>query len=348
MPQLVLSIIVINYNYGHFLREAIDSALAVEWDPKEIIVVDDGSSDNSGAIILSYGDRVVPVFKPNGGHVSAVNQGFARSKGDVIIFLDADDRIHADAARVILKSWEKCITKVQFPVNVISADGRDTGRSQPNFTKIAATEQILQSLAATTTYVSSPQGGNAYARAFLSEIFPLPEECTYPDNLINAVAPLYGGVVTLLTPLVDYRHHGYNSFSAPTLDIEKLVKSIKIDFERLSFLELKAKKCGFRISKNALMNSPYHLAASLAVKKYAPSLSPSEYSAVKIAYLGICASFRYRCIAVGEKVVLIIWFMSLAAAPRWLTTWLILLRYVPGCRPRWASGLIRWLRVRAA
>ncbi|MEO0768308.1 MAG: glycosyltransferase family A protein, partial [Cyanobacteria bacterium J06649_4] len=55
------------------------------------VVVDDGSTDNSRDIISSYGDKIVSVFKPNGGQASSFNAGFAHCRGDIICFLDADD-----------------------------------------------------------------------------------------------------------------------------------------------------------------------------------------------------------------------------------------------------------------
>ena len=60
------SVIVTSYNYGRFLRTAIDSALAQTY-PAEVIVVDDGSTDESRQIIESYGSRIVSLFKSNGG-----------------------------------------------------------------------------------------------------------------------------------------------------------------------------------------------------------------------------------------------------------------------------------------
>lgn len=61
----LVSIIINNYNYGRFLREAIDSALNQTYPHVEVIVVDDGSTDGSQEIITSYGDRVIPVLKEN-------------------------------------------------------------------------------------------------------------------------------------------------------------------------------------------------------------------------------------------------------------------------------------------
>jgi glycosyltransferase involved in cell wall biosynthesis len=89
-PPLV-SILINNYNYGRFLNEAIDSALNQTYSNIEVIVVDDGSTDNSQEIIDSYQDRIVPIIKQNGGQASAFNTGFSASKGEIICFLDADD-----------------------------------------------------------------------------------------------------------------------------------------------------------------------------------------------------------------------------------------------------------------
>ncbi|MBX5445313.1 glycosyltransferase [Sphaerobacter sp.] len=87
----LVSIIIDNYNYGHLIAETIDSALAQTYPNIEVIVVDDGSTDNSREVIARYGDRVIPVFKENGGQCSAFNVGFAASHGDIIALLDSDD-----------------------------------------------------------------------------------------------------------------------------------------------------------------------------------------------------------------------------------------------------------------
>ncbi len=91
MNRPLISIIINNYNYGQFIRRAIDSALNQTYRPIEIIVVDDGSTDNSRAMIEAYGDAIHPVFKANGGQDSSFNVGFASSQGDIVCFLDADD-----------------------------------------------------------------------------------------------------------------------------------------------------------------------------------------------------------------------------------------------------------------
>ncbi|HEY9596457.1 MAG TPA: glycosyltransferase family A protein, partial [Cyanophyceae cyanobacterium] len=87
----LVSILINNYNYEPFLKKAIDSALNQTYSSIEVIVVDDGSTDNSREVISRYGDKIIPVFKENGGQASAFNAGFAASQGDIICFLDSDD-----------------------------------------------------------------------------------------------------------------------------------------------------------------------------------------------------------------------------------------------------------------
>lgn len=80
------------YNHGHFLAEAIESCLAQTLLPTEIIVVDDGSSDNTAEVVRSF-PGIRYVWKKNGGLSSARNAGLQQSKQDFILFLDADDRL---------------------------------------------------------------------------------------------------------------------------------------------------------------------------------------------------------------------------------------------------------------
>ena len=101
-PRPLVSILINNFNYGRFLREAVDSALRQTYTNTEVIVVDDGSTDDSRQIIAGYGSRIVPVLKQNGGQASAFNAGFAVSRGEIICFLDSDDFFAPNKAETIV------------------------------------------------------------------------------------------------------------------------------------------------------------------------------------------------------------------------------------------------------
>lgn len=88
---LKVSVIVPSYNMAAFLPETIESILKQDYQPLEIIVVDDGSTDNTASVVEPYLDRVRYVYQTNGGEASARNTGIKASSGDALMFVDADD-----------------------------------------------------------------------------------------------------------------------------------------------------------------------------------------------------------------------------------------------------------------
>lgn len=91
-----ISVVVPVYNGAKTLKAAVDSLLCQSYADVEILVVNDGSTDATGRILESYGDRIRNIYKPNGGVSSARNRGVAEASGEYLMFADADDICHAD------------------------------------------------------------------------------------------------------------------------------------------------------------------------------------------------------------------------------------------------------------
>lgn len=93
MPELPLvSVVMPAWNAERWVARAVDSALAQDHEPKEVIVVDDGSTDGTPGVLARYGRRIRVVRQPNRGLPAARNAGLHAARGELVAFLDADDR----------------------------------------------------------------------------------------------------------------------------------------------------------------------------------------------------------------------------------------------------------------
>lgn len=100
-----VSVVVPAFNQGDYIAEAIDSALGQTIPPFEVIVVDDGSTDQTAEVCASYGDRISYVHQPNAGAGAARNRGLSMATGDFIAFLDSDDIWPADRLALQLEAF---------------------------------------------------------------------------------------------------------------------------------------------------------------------------------------------------------------------------------------------------
>ncbi len=87
----IISVVIPTYNRAAFICRAVDSALGQTYAPLEVVVVDDGSKDDTREVLRKYGDRIRYVAKENGGVSSARNVGVREATGEYIAFLDSDD-----------------------------------------------------------------------------------------------------------------------------------------------------------------------------------------------------------------------------------------------------------------
>lgn len=97
-----VSVIIPTYNYGRFIANAIESCIDQTHPKVEIIVIDDGSTDDTRSIVDRFGDRVVYHYQINQGVSSARNAGLDRAAGDFVCFLDADDYFVPDAIEAMV------------------------------------------------------------------------------------------------------------------------------------------------------------------------------------------------------------------------------------------------------
>ncbi len=182
----LVSILINNYNYARFVGQAIDSALGQTYEHVEVIVVDDGSTDNSREVIKSYGNQIISVLKENNGQASAINTGFAASKGDIICLLDADDIFLPEKTAVIVNffnlnpdiDWAFNESAPMESDNIVNADLKATFKEiyDNNFDKLTKKIDFRNKLINGELPDFTPSTSNlCFSRKLSEKMFPLPE-----------------------------------------------------------------------------------------------------------------------------------------------------------------------------
>lgn len=130
MHNLLVSIIIPCYNYSRFIKDAIDSALNQTYENIEIIIVNDGSTDNSADVINTYlpNSKIVYIEQKNSGVSAARNNGIAIAAGDWILMLDADDCISPDYVKDAVELIENDCTIVNSSSTFTDKNLTPTGK----------------------------------------------------------------------------------------------------------------------------------------------------------------------------------------------------------------------------
>jgi len=103
----LVSIVIPAYNHGRYLNEAIQSALGQDYPNVELIVLDDGSTDDTHEVLEKYGDCFVWETQSNMGQSATLNKGWAMSKGEILGYLSADDVLEPRAVSEAVAAFER-------------------------------------------------------------------------------------------------------------------------------------------------------------------------------------------------------------------------------------------------
>src|SRR5690242_8852846 len=246
MERPLVSIVVLNYNYARFIPRSVGSALRQTYEPIEVIVVDDASTDGSVEVIRAFGSRVTPVLKTaNGGHGAAFNSGFASCRGEIVMFLDADDYLYPDAAGKVVEAFTPTTAQVQFRLDLVDSSGRVLD-SYPAAELAFDSGDVVPILLRRGRYQATVTSGNAFSRAALQAILPMSEEAFRQggDGYLVTVAPFHGEVVSIEERLGAYVQHGGNHGGFEQRLVNRLRWQMEHEAARHSALEAKARNMG--------------------------------------------------------------------------------------------------------
>lgn len=255
----MISVVINNYNYAQFVALAMGSALFQRHCGEvEVIVVDDGSVDDSWKVISAFSDRVKCIRKPNGGQGSAYNSGFAASSGDVIVFLDADDLLDPDLAQTLLGIQAADVSLFQWQLRSINEQGEPIpGSVEPElFDRDSPDVCLIRD----GWYRHPPASGNAYSRAFLERVLPMPEkEFRYwADLYLLYSAPFYGRREVLSGIHGSYRRHGSNhSVKQGRLSLKRLTHRVETHRRRLWVVSQTLQRLGRPLPENFEFRPPF-------------------------------------------------------------------------------------------
>jgi len=211
-----VSIVIASYNYGRYLGECLDACLGQSRPPDEIVVVDDGSKDNTWELLSDYMARypqVRGIRQANGGVCVATNVGIAAATGDVVVLLDADDVPAEKRVERVLAALQQRVDGrvpgwVHHPLRRFSETHDDLGLT-PHYHTPPEGWLGPQVLAGSQSPVATISSGLAFRRELLEAIGPLGEDrCLVQDMQLWIAAPLLSPMAWIPEPLGRYRAHG--------------------------------------------------------------------------------------------------------------------------------------------
>jgi hypothetical protein len=222
----LVSIVVTNRDYGAYLPAALGSALGQRGARVEVLVVDDGSSDGSREIIARHADRVRALLLDGRGQKAAFNAGFAAARGDIVLFLDADDELAPGTAAAVSAAFaaQPAAARVVFRLAVVDAGGRPTGAYAPAAAMALPHGDVRAAVLAFADDLAwPPTSGNAFAAWVLRRLLPLPvdDDPTGADSCLHPLVALFGPVVALEGIGGSYRLHGRNAHLRTGVDVAR-------------------------------------------------------------------------------------------------------------------------------
>jgi glycosyltransferase involved in cell wall biosynthesis len=227
------SVLINNYNNGPFLRHCLESVLSQIPAADEVIVYDDGSTDDSLHILQEFEGRLTLIARPHGrgspleNQAVAIKTAFDASSGDLIFLLDGDDAFLPGKIAAYLEAYSANpdAVMIQAPLEKIDRENRFLGiefeaaRHQRDYLTHIYAENELN--------IYYPTSSLAFSREYLERRLPLDfgdRRHIWPDARLALLAPWYGRVVALPKPYSQWRRHPGSHTVAKHLSMYRLVR----------------------------------------------------------------------------------------------------------------------------
>lgn len=228
MPKPLVSVVIDNYNYGRFLGQCLESVLAQDYpaDRLEVIVVDDGSTDDSREVAGRYKSRVKLIAQANKGQAGAFNTGFAAAKGEIVCMMDSDDYWEPDKVSSVVAAFAGADAGiVQHYLRDVDKGGRPLNNPIPPWPECYGVQDFLNGTAAFAATT-----GLAFRKDVLDKILPIPAEVFNFLDVYLQIKGMFLAPMRNLPRILGYhRIHGGNNWAQTFMSPKKL----EWDFKQL-------------------------------------------------------------------------------------------------------------------
>ena len=213
MKAPFFTVLIDTYNYGEYIEEAVSSALAQDFpaEQREILVVDDGSTDDTQERLQKFGEAIRYLRKPNGGQASAFNVGFEHARGEVIALLDADDVWLPAKLERLYETFEQHSAAGMVYHRVHLWNGTEEISEDTYFIPVSG--RVPEDRRALLQYPMAGTSCLAFRREALQKLLPVPESLRFQaDAYLTALVIFVAPVAAMPEFLGKYRLHGANLF----------------------------------------------------------------------------------------------------------------------------------------
>lgn len=234
----LISVIIPVYNRESFICRALESVFSQSYPAgrMDVIVIDDGSTDNTSDIVKQYGRDIRYIRQENRGIASARNKGIAAAKGEVISFLDADDLWHKERLQKIAGVFNANMEIGMVYHSFSLIDGGDEIIHDNFYKAFGYTEGLSGRVSKEIFSGRIFCGGSSFAftRKIIDKIYPVPEDVRRGvDYYIASISSCLADAVFMPGILGKYRYHGMNTTMHAGRDDIKKLAAVNNDFAHM-------------------------------------------------------------------------------------------------------------------
>jgi glycosyltransferase involved in cell wall biosynthesis len=234
MKALQVTVLITTHNYGQFVEQAVDSVLSQDFplEQIQILIVDDGSTDDTSERIKKYGSRVEYFYKANGGQASALNFGFEKARGEIIALLDADDFFLPGKLARLAEAFggDSALGMVYHRLK----EWHMTSNTYSEWDFLPISGGMQSGPGFWLSYVPHPTSCLAFRRALVRPFFPIPEEIRMlADCFPAALIPFLAPILAIPEFLSVYRIHRENSYYASDQNMPLEVRKARLRMWRI-------------------------------------------------------------------------------------------------------------------